>query len=125
MLYAMNLEAVRLQRAALREALLAQVALVRTHAGVGARVTLQIEGIVEALATEGAQIALDFRVTLHVAIQQALQRERFQTNATNEFGAVAGTAAATAAAAFRTVSADVAALLQIVHAIDAAYAVVT
>lgn len=121
MLHAVHLEAVRLQRTALREALLAQVALVRTHAGVRARVTLQIEGVVEAFAAESAQIAFDFRVTLHVAIQQALQRERFQANATNEFGTVAGAAAA----AFRTVSADIAALLQIVHAIDAAYAMVT
>lgn len=75
MLDAVHLEAVRLQRAALREALLAQVALVRTDAGVRARVTLQIEGVVESLATEGAQIAFDFRVTLHVSIQEPLQRE--------------------------------------------------
>lgn len=58
MLHAVHLEAVRLERAPLRERLLAQVALVRPDAGVGARVALQVERVVEALAAERAQVAL-------------------------------------------------------------------
>lgn len=125
MLHAVHLETVRLQRATLREALLTQITLVRTHAGVRARVTLQVEGVVETLAAEGAQIPFDLRVTLHVPIQEALQRESFHTNATDEFGTVTGTAATAAATtALRTIGADIAALLQIIHTIDAAYAMV-
>lgn len=46
--------------------------------------TFQIERVVESFATESAQIAFDFRMAFHVAIQQTLQRERFQANATYE-----------------------------------------
>ena len=50
----------------------------RPHAprtGVCARVPLQVEGVVEALAAEGAEVALDVRVALHVPVQQAQQVE--------------------------------------------------
>lgn len=38
-------------------------------------VTFQVEGIVEAFATECAQVTLHIAVTLHVAIQQTLETE--------------------------------------------------
>lgn len=75
-LNAVHLQAVRLQRAPLGERLLAQIALVRPDAGVRPGVPLQVERIVESLAAEGAQVALDVRVALHVPIQQPLQGER-------------------------------------------------
>lgn len=84
MLHTVHLLAMRLEGAALREALLAQIALVGPHPGVGAGVALQIEGVVEPLATEGAQIPLDVRVALHVPIEQTLQRERLHADAANE-----------------------------------------
>lgn len=84
MLHAVHLLAMRLQGAALREALLAQVALVRPHARVGARVPLEVEGVVESLAAEGAQIALDVRVALHVPIEQALQRKGLHADTADE-----------------------------------------
>lgn len=84
MLHPVHLQAVRLQTAALRERLLAQVALVRSDSSVGARVTLQVERVVEALAAERAQVPLDVRVTLHVPVQQPLQIERFAADATDE-----------------------------------------
>lgn len=73
---AVHLQAVRLQRAPLRERLLAQIALVRSDAGVRPGVPLQVERIVESLAAEGAQVALDIGVALHVPIQQPLQGKR-------------------------------------------------
>lgn len=84
MLHTVHLLAMRLEGAALREALLAQIALVGPHPGVGARVALQIEGVVEPLAAEGAQIPLDVRVALHVPIEQTLQRECLHADAANE-----------------------------------------
>lgn len=84
MLNAMHLLAVRLEGTALREALLAEIALVRPDARVGARVALEVEGVVESLAAERAQIPLDVRVTLHVPIEQALQRECLHADAADE-----------------------------------------
>ena len=108
----MHLEAVRFQRAALRERLLAQGALVRSdtcrtitkrkrstivvacccmlsdvvcvRTGVGAGVPLEVEGVVEALAAEGAQVALDVRVALHVPVEQPLQREHLLADPASE-----------------------------------------
>lgn len=72
MLNTVDLEAVALQRASLGEALLAEIALVRSHARVRSRVSLQVECVVEALTAERAQITLHVTVTLHVTIQQSL-----------------------------------------------------
>ena len=47
--------------------------------GMCARVSLQVEGVVEALAAEGAEIAFDVRVTLHVPVQQSQQAELLGT----------------------------------------------
>lgn len=84
MLDAVHLQTVRLERAALGERLLAQVALVRPDAGVGAGVPLQVERVVEALGAERAQVALHVRVALHVPVQQPLQAERFRADAADE-----------------------------------------
>ena len=42
---------------------------------MGARVPLEVEGVVEALVAEGAQVALDVAVVLHVAVHEPLQLE--------------------------------------------------
>lgn len=42
---------------------------------VGADVSLQVKGVIEALPTVGAQVPLDVIVTLHVAVQHALVGE--------------------------------------------------
>ena len=52
--------------------------------GVGTCVPLQVERVVEPLAAEGAQVALDVRVTLDVAVEQTLQREHLVTHPTHE-----------------------------------------
>ena len=36
-------------------------------------VPLEVEGVVEALATEGAEVALHVAVALHVTVKQSLQ----------------------------------------------------
>jgi len=66
---AVHLETVGLQGTALGEGLLTEVALVGPHTCVGAGVALQVERVVEALATEGAEIALGVAVTLHVPVE--------------------------------------------------------
>lgn len=42
---------------------------------VGADVSLQVEGVIEALPAVGAEVPLDVVVTLHVAVQHALVGE--------------------------------------------------
>ena len=42
-----------------------------------ARVSLQVEGVVEPLAAEGAEVSLHVAVALHVPVEQPLQRECF------------------------------------------------
>jgi len=76
----MHLVQVRLQRAALRELAVALGAVEGTHAGVCARVALEVKGVVEALVAEGAKVALDVAVVLHVAVHEPLQLERFKTD---------------------------------------------
>lgn len=93
-LHAVHLQAVRLQRAPLRERLLAQIALVRPHSGVGSGVPLKVERIVESLATERAQVALDVRVALHVPVKEPLQRERLLAYPAAELAGI-GTGAGT------------------------------
>lgn len=44
-----------------------------------ARVSLQIEGVVESLSAEGAEVALRVTVAFHVTVQKSLQAERFGT----------------------------------------------
>lgn len=72
---AVHFQAVRLQRTALRERLLTEIAFVGADPGVGSRVPLQVEGVVEALPAESAEITLHVRVAFHVSVQQALQSE--------------------------------------------------
>lgn len=50
------------------------------------RVPLQVEGVVEALPAEGAQVPLDVRVALHVSVEEALQGEGLVADATAEVG---------------------------------------
>lgn len=56
--------------------------------GVSSGVAFEIEGIVEAFAAEGAQVALDVRVALHVAVQEPLQAEGLRAHAAHELAAV-------------------------------------
>lgn len=51
---------------------------------MGARVSLQVERVVEALSAEGAQVPFDVRVALHVPVQQTLQVERLCADAADE-----------------------------------------
>lgn len=52
--------------------------------GVGADVSLQVECVIEALPTVGAQVPLDVVVTLHVAIQHALVGEGLLADVASE-----------------------------------------
>lgn len=84
MLHAMDLQAMWLQGAALRERFLAQIALVRPNASVRPGVSLQIKGIVESFAAEGAQVAFDIWMTLHVSIQESLKGECLRAYSAHE-----------------------------------------
>ena len=52
-------------------------------------VPFQIEGVIEALAAEGAQVALRVTVALHVPIQQPLEAENLRAHPALEFAGVA------------------------------------
>lgn len=75
MLHTMYFQTMGLQRTALSKRFFTQVAFVGPDARVRSRVPLQIEGVIEALAAEGAEVPLHVAVTLHVAVEQPLQRE--------------------------------------------------
>ena len=53
-----------------------------------AGVSLQIKGVIESFATEGAEVALCVAVALHVPVQQALQPKSFATNAAGKLALV-------------------------------------
>lgn len=99
------LQGVRLQRTSLGEGLVTVIAFVGSHAcsqgedvtrAAGdagtrqvltcmcARVSLQVEGVVEALATEGTEVAFDVRVAFEVTVQEARQTELLATDLTLE-----------------------------------------
>jgi len=84
MLNAMDLLTMTLQRASLREALLAEEALVWPHSRVRPCVSLQIERIVEAFSAECTKVTLHVTVTLHVAIQESLKTEILATHPASE-----------------------------------------
>lgn len=48
------------------------------------RVPLEVEGVVEALAAEGAEVTLHVAMTLHVTIEQSLQIEILAAHAATE-----------------------------------------
>lgn len=50
-----------------------------------AGVSFQVEGVVETFTTEGAQVALDVRMTLHVSVEKPLEGEGLGTEAAGEF----------------------------------------
>lgn len=84
MLNAVHFLTVTLQRASLREALLAKEALVRPYACVRPRVPLQIKRVIETLPAECAEITLHVTVTLHVAVQEPLKTKVLAAYATCE-----------------------------------------
>ena len=113
---AVHLEAVGFERTPLREGFLAQGALVRPdtcfltnnfnrlewmciwlisrlHTCVRAGVSFQIKGVVEAFATEGAEVAFDVRMAFHVPIQEPLQGETLGAESAGEFGRIVGISA--------------------------------
>ena len=49
-----------------------------------AGVPFEVEGVVEPLAAEGAEVPLDVAVALHVPVEEALQRERLLTHSTRQ-----------------------------------------
>merc|ERR1719500_900579 len=80
MVDSVNLQAVTFQRAPLGEGLFAVVAPIWTDSCMCTCVPLQIECIVEALSTEGAEVSLCITVTLH----QPRQTKGFSTSATGK-----------------------------------------
>lgn len=64
----MNLLHVGLQRAALSEGLLTEIALVWTNTCVCADMPLEIEGVVKALSAKVAQVSLLLTVTFQVSV---------------------------------------------------------
>jgi len=84
MLNTMNLLTMTLQRASLRETLLAEEAFVWAHSCMRPCVPLQIERIIEAFSAECTKVTLHVTVTLHVAIQESLKTEVLATYATSE-----------------------------------------
>jgi len=84
MVDAVNLQAVTFQGAPLGEGLFAVVATVWTDSCMSTCMPLQIECIIEALSTEGAEVSLCVAVTLHVTIQQPRQTKGFSTSATGK-----------------------------------------
>lgn len=84
MLHPVDLQAVTFQGASLGEALLAEVALVRSDPGVRSRVPLKIERVVETLSAERAQVTLDVTVALHVTIEKSLQAKIFAADSASE-----------------------------------------
>ena len=77
MVDAVHLETVGLQGTALGEGLLTEVALVGPHTSVSPRVALQVERVVESLATKSAKVPLSVTMTFHVTIKQPLQGKDF------------------------------------------------
>jgi len=55
---------------------------------VGARVPFQVKSVVEPFATEGAEVALDVTVTLHVTVQESLEAEGLGAEVAGKAGAV-------------------------------------
>lgn len=53
-----------------------------------AGVALKVKGVVETFATEGAQVTLDIRVALHMAVEESLEAECLGAHATHELAAV-------------------------------------
>lgn len=60
----------------------------RVRTCVCARVSLEIERVVESLAAERAQVSFQLTVVFQVSIQQSLQLERLRAQAAGEFLAV-------------------------------------
>lgn len=84
MLNAVDFLAVTLQRAPLRETLLAEEALVRSHSCVRPRMPLEIERVVEPLPAECTQVTFHVTVTLHVTIEEPLKAEVLAAHAAGE-----------------------------------------
>ena len=55
---------------------------------VSSCVSLQVESVVESLAAEGAKVALDVAVALHVSVQKSLKGEAFVTGPAPELARV-------------------------------------
>ena len=59
-----------------------------TLTSVGAGVPLQVKGVVEAFAAEGAEVSLGVAVALHVAVEEPLEAEHLGADAALELGRV-------------------------------------
>lgn len=81
---AVDLLHVGLQRAALGEGLVAEVALVWTDACMCAHMSFEVEGVVEAFAAEATQVSLCLVVTLDVSVQHPLVLESLLANLAHE-----------------------------------------
>lgn len=81
---AVDLLHVGLQRAALGEGLVAEVALVWTDACMCAHMSFEVEGVVEAFAAEATQVSLCLVVTLDVSVQHPLVLESLLADLAHE-----------------------------------------
>lgn len=52
-------------------------------------VALEVKGVVETFATKSAQVTLDIRVALHMAVEESLEAERLGAHATHELAVAA------------------------------------
>ena len=59
-----------------------------TLTSVGAGVPLQVKGVVEPFAAEGAEVSLGVAVALHVAVEETLEAEDLGTEAALELGRI-------------------------------------
>lgn len=82
LLYPMDLLQVGLQGTSLGEGFVTHLAFVGANACVCAYMPLQVEGVVEALAAEGAQVPLYLVVALKVTVEHALQTETLAAQVT-------------------------------------------
>jgi len=72
-----HFEAVAFQGTTLGERFLTEIALVGSNSCMSSCVSFQVEGVVEALSTEGTKIAFHITVALHVSVEKSLQAETF------------------------------------------------
>lgn len=72
MSHTVDFQTVTFQGASLCEGFLTKITFVRSNACMCPSVSLQVESVVESLATEGTEVSLHVAVALHVSIEQSL-----------------------------------------------------
>jgi hypothetical protein len=83
LLMSVNFALVRLETATLSECFVTLIAFERTNTRMRARVSFQIECIVESFATERAEISFELTMILQMSIEKTLQFECLPTETTH------------------------------------------